>query len=298
VTFAPSICYGAAWPNIWQDIGYDTWPKPGSLAVNTAPAWYTWAYTDSAATTSRPAYSFGSTITPSASGRSLSRALEPGATVTYAFTGDTLGWLYAAGPFGGTATLTVDGDPGKTRTVDQYAPAISYGRRFDLTGFGAGPHTVVVESDAALYHDAFVAPTDAADRIPLAEDHSDGATRYAWARAAAGFASGSSYSYAADRDAATAFTFSGTSVTWHYARRPDGGLAQVWVDGVDKGTVDQYGRRGKRRGAPLAGSVTYTGLGGGTHTILVVNTGERSADSSGTVVSSDAFVVGGVTFED
>ena len=81
-------------------------------------------------------------------------------------------------------------------------------------------------------------------------------------------------------------------------RRPDGGIARVWVDGVAKGTVDQYGRRPKRRGAPLAASVTYGGLGAGTHTILIVNTGEKSTASSGTVVTSDAFGVGGVTFED
>ena len=72
----------------------------------------------------------------------------------------------------------------------------------------------------------------------------------------------------------------------------------MWIDGVAKGTVDQYGRRPKRRGAPLAASITYSGLGAGMHTILIVNTGEKSAASSGTVVTSDAFVVGEMTFED
>lgn len=193
----------------------------------------------------------------------------------------------------------MDNDPQKTWTVDQHAPATDYGRRLDLTGLGAGAHTVVVESDRVLYHDAFLAPTDAADIHPLAEDHRDGTTRYTWASTALGSASGRSYSFSAARDSATAFTFSGSALTWHYVRRPDGGRAQVWIDGVDKGAVDQYGRgRPKRRGTPLAASITYAGLGNGLHTILIVNTGEKSAGSSGTVVTSDAFTVGGETFED
>jgi bacillopeptidase F len=182
--------------------------------------------------------------------------------------------------------------------VAQYAPTPEFGRRLDLTGLGAGEHTVVVESTATLYHDAFLAPTDAADPIPLAEDHSDGATRYAWARRGFGGASGLSYACAAGKDAATAFTCTGSSLTWKYVRRPDGGIAHVWIDGADKGLVDQFGGRPKRRGAPLAASVTYGGLGSGLHTVLIVNTGEKNASSSGFVVTSDAFVVGAVTFED
>jgi hypothetical protein len=303
VTVAPSIWNGAARPNVWGDPGYDTWPMPGSLSVSAAPAWYTWAYTDSAATTSAPAYSFGARIDPQASGQSLFFAKEPGATVSYTFIGDTLSWLYAAGPAGGTATLSVEPPAGSEAptmmyTVDQYAAAMTYGRRLDLTGLGAGAHTVVVESDAGLYHDAFIAPTDAADLTPLAEDFSDGSTRYAWATAAAGNASGESYSYSAAADSATAFSFTGATVTWRFARRPDCGKAKVWIDGVLKGTVDQYGNRHKHHGRPIPTSITYTGLANKLHTILIVNTGEKSSASYGTVVTSDAFVVGGVVFED
>jgi hypothetical protein len=303
ITVLPTIWNGAARPNVWFEPSYDTWPKPGSLAVDAAPAWYTWAYSDSAATTSAPAYTFGSRIEPHASGHSISFAREAGASITYAFVGDTLSWLYAAGPEGGTATLSIEPPSGSDApttmyTADQYASAMEYGRRVDLSGLGAGAHTVVVESDAVLYHDAFLAPTDAADPVPLAEDHSDGTTRYAWARTGFGGASDLSYSLSAAADSATAFTFSGSQVIWHYVRRPDGGIARVWIDGVNKGTVDQYGRRHKRRGAPVADSITYSGLPAGTHTILIVNTGEKSSVSYGTVVTSDAFAVGGVTFED
>ena len=303
ITVMPYIWNGAARPNVWYDPSIDAYPMPGSLTVSAAPAWYTWAYTDSAATTSAPAYTFGALITPQASGYSLAFQKEPSATVTYTFVGDTLSWLYAAGPGGGTVTLSVEPPAGSDAptqmwTVDQYAPTMEYGRRLDLSGLGAGEHIVVIESDAMLYHDAFLAPTDAGDVVPLAEDHSDGATRYAWASTAFGGASDLSYSFSAAHDSATAFTFSGSAIIWQYVRRSDGGIARVWIDGVDKGTVDQYGRRRKRRGAPFADSVTYSGLPAGTHTILIVNTGEKSPVSYGTVVTSDAFVVGGVVYED
>ena len=304
ISVMPYIWNGAARPNVWHNYPIDTWPMPGSLTVSAAPAWYTWAYTDSAATTSAPAYTFGSDITRQASGSSLAFQKEPGATVTYTFVGDTLSWLHAAGPDGGTATLSVEPPEGSDAptqmwTVDQHAPTMEYGRRLDLTGLGAGKHIVVIESDAMLYHDAFLAPTDAVDVVPLAEDHSDGATRYAWASIAFGGASDSSYSFSAAHDSATAFTFSGGAIIWRFVRRSDGGIARVWIDGVDKGTVDQYGLHPRhRRGAPFADRVTYSGLPAGLHTILIVNTGEKSPVSYGTVVTSDAFVVGGLASED
>lgn len=299
----PYIWYGAARPNVWGDPSIDTWPMPGSLSLTGAPAWYTWAYADSAATTSAPAYAFGSQITPQASGQSVSFAAEPDAQVTYTFLGDSLSWLYAVGPKGGTATLSVDPPEGSEAptlmwTVDQYAPAVAYGQRLDLTGLGAGVHTVVVTSDAGLYHDAFLAPTDVLDLTPLAEDHSDGTTRYAWATAAGSAASGGRYSYSAAAGSATAFTFTGTEVTWRYAPRRDAGIATVWIDGVPKGTVDQFGRSGARSGQTLLATATYSGLGNGMHTILIVNTGQKNAYSFGTVVTSDAFTVGGVVYED
>ena len=74
LTLLPAIWTGAARPNVWGDIGYDTYPMPGSLSLTDAPAWYTWSYSDSAASTSAPAYSFAATITPQASGCSVSYA--------------------------------------------------------------------------------------------------------------------------------------------------------------------------------------------------------------------------------
>jgi hypothetical protein len=299
----PYIWYGAARPNVWVDPSIDTWPMPGSLSLTGAPAWYTWAYADSAATTSAPAYAFGSQITPQASGQSISFAAEPDAQVSYTFLGDSLSWLYAVGPKGGTATLSVDPPEGSEAptlmwTVDQYAPAVAYGQRLDLTGLGAGAHTVLVTSDGGLYHDAFLAPTDVLDLTPLAEDHSDGATRYAWATAAGSAASGGSYSYSAAAGSATAFTFTGTEVTWRYAPRRDAGIATVWIDGVPKGTVDQFGRSGARSGQTLLATATYSGLGSGMHTILIVSTGQKNPYSFGAVVTSDAFTVAGVVYED
>jgi hypothetical protein len=289
-------------PNVWGNILTDTYPMPGSLSVADAPAWDTWGYTDSAAATSTPAYTFGTRIEPTASGQSLSFQPEPGAAVSYRFVGDGLTWLFAKGPSGGTATVTVDGVV--RGTVDQYAPDMAYRWQWTLAGLGAGDHTVVVSSDGGLYHDAFRAPTDILDLTPLAEDHSDGTTRYEWAAVTLKEASGGSYSYTAAADAATAFTFSGTAITWQYVPRADGGIAEVWIDGVKQAPVDQYQeapakpKKNPKKPTAVVKTVTYSGLASTTHTILIVTTGTANAASTGTVVTSDAFTVGGVVSDD
>jgi hypothetical protein len=115
-------------------------------------------------------------------------------------------------------------------------------------------------------------------------------------------ASGGSYSYAAARDAATAFTFTGTAVTWQYVAGPDRGIAQVWIDGASKGTVDQHQaaatRHKRKTGRAAIASVTYGGLTPAMHTILIRATGTQASASTGTMVTSDAFTVGGVVYED
>jgi hypothetical protein len=300
ITTMPQIWNGAAQPNVWANILSDQFPMPGSLAVGDAQAWYTWSYGDSAATTSVPAYAFATKLNAAASGQSFSFQNEPGAQVSYAFVGDALTWRYAVGPDGGTATVVVDG---MTRgTVDQYAADMGYGRQLTLAGLGVGAHTVAVTSTGTLYHDAFVAPTDVGDVRPVAENHSDGTTKYRWATMKNTAASGGSYSYAAATDAATAFTFTGTAITWQYVPGPTGGIAEVWIDGVNKGPVDQYQatakpKKGKKATAAVK-TVTYSGLVSSMHTILIRVTGTANASSTGTVVTSDAFTVGTVLSQD
>ena len=205
-------------------------------------------------------------------------------TINYAFTGDTLSWLYTAGPTAARrrSASTLPRAPRRPRemwTVDQYSPAVEFGRRLDLTGpRRRPPHRRRRERRRALPR-RLPRPhrrrrRRAARRGPQRRHH-----QVRLGDALGGPASSVSYAYSAAADSATAFTFSGTALTWQYVRRPDGGIARVWIDGVGKGTrrpvraPPQASRRALRQRH-------LRGRGSGTHTILIVNTGEKSPVST------------------
>ncbi|MET3804067.1 beta-galactosidase GanA [Nakamurella sp. UYEF19] len=79
--------------------------------------------------------------------------------------------------------------------------------------------------------------------------------------------------------------FTGTAVQWIGPKADNHGLADVYLDGVKKSTVDTYGRG--------AQAVFYaaSGLAAGAHTLKIVVTGAKNAASNGTFVSVDAIDV-------
>ena len=89
------------------------------------------------------------------------------------------------------------------------------------------------------------------------------------------------------------FKFSGGKVTWITYKGPDQGIADVIIDGVDKGTVDLYSASVQYQVPQV-----YSGLGSGTHVIYVKVTGTKNANASDSNVVLDAFKVGATTTED
>ena len=82
------------------------------------------------------------------------------------------------------------------------------------------------------------------------------------------------------------FSFSGDSVTWLHLRFPHMGIANITIDGINRGNVDQYNTPGLWQQR-----TTYNGLGGGNHTITVTVTGTKNANSTDYWVDVDAFLV-------
>ena len=83
------------------------------------------------------------------------------------------------------------------------------------------------------------------------------------------------------------FTFSGDAVTWYFDMNWWSGIAHVKIDGNDIEDVDQY--------APWdAWSVArpYSGLGSGSHTIEIIQTGSKNAGSYYANINLDGFEVG------
>ena len=103
------------------------------------------------------------------------------------------------------------------------------------------------------------------------------------------FNSGSSATLAMDHGNQATFTFSGTGVQWIGYRDAWSGIAQVYLDGVLKGTIDTYSATTQAQ-APLFSSI---GLSNASHQLTIVVTGTHDANSAGGWVWVDAFDVSG-----
>lgn len=295
----PEIWTAAARPNVWTKIATDLYPKPGTLAYNAAPLWYTYSWTDTDAADA-PAYMWGNVTNTAASGHAWNATSLSSAKMTYTFFGPTLTWVYTTGPKGGIQKVSVDGV--QIDTVDQYSPSAVYKASRTWSDLGAGAHTLTIESTKTknpssggffIYHDAFVAPGFSGDANTRSENNSDGSTRYFLGKTNAAGASGGTFSSDKSASSAVAFTFSGTSITWKYLTAPRGGIQRVFIDGVEQTPVDQYS-------ASVTYNVTktYSGLPAGLHTILIRGSGTKNAAATGYFLYHDAFIVGSTTIED
>jgi hypothetical protein len=106
-------------------------------------------------------------------------------------------------------------------------------------------------------------------------------------------ASGSSYRIDKITKDKAKFKFSGGKITWITYMGPDQGIADVVIDGVDKGNVDLYSASPQYQ-VPE----TYNGLGSANHVIYVKVTGTKNASSSDTNVVVDAFTYQSTTEQD
>ncbi|MGI8683457.1 MAG: fibronectin type III domain-containing protein, partial [Mycobacteriales bacterium] len=131
--------------------------------------------------------------------------------------------------------------------------------------------------------------TGASPATTTVQESAPGVRYNSWAGVADAAASGGSYRMSAKTNAKATFKFTGTSVTWLMRKGPDRGQASVTIDGVSKGTVDQY--------APSLTNATqaYSGLASAAHTVVIKVLGTKSSASNGTNVTVDGFLVGAAT---
>jgi len=94
------------------------------------------------------------------------------------------------------------------------------------------------------------------------------------------------YSYSRWAGAKISYTFTGTKVAWIGPRALNYGRAEVWIDGVKKATLSQYGVLGWRY--RVWESAT---LAAGRHTIEIRVLGTKEAASTNTIVVVDGFDV-------
>ena len=224
-----------------------------------------------------------------------------GATATFTFTGTGVSWIGFPCEQCGTARVHLDGS--SVVTIDTYAasrPAAS-GVLYSTTGLPSGSHTLVIEVTGAanasssgtyVVVDAFDvegAPSGGGGGGAHRVEETDPSVAYAgsWLAQSRSDLSGGTVVESNDPNGTATLTFTGTSVSWIGFKGPWAGIAQVYVDGALRSTVDTY--------APTeeAQAVIYTagGLTSGSHTLMVKVTGTWSASSASAWIVVDAFDV-------
>ena len=174
--------------------------------------------------------------------------------------------------------------PGSSPQVNRYRFRV---RAVD-EGANTGPYATGPAFDLLPIDDALV------DEIGLPGGDRSPKVRYdgSWSQAAVAGAYNRSVRFAQEKGARArldrvAFTVSG-NVGWISTLRPDGGMADVFVDGIRRSTVDLY--------APTlqAARVVYAAndlAPTETHTVVVELTGTSNPSSRGARVDVDGFVV-------
>ncbi len=289
--------------NTWGNILNDTYPQPGTLTWQTAPAWHTLSYPEARVTTEKPTYFWGMINLATVDNRSLSQSSQMSESMTYQFYGDSFTWVHSTGPKGGNVSVKVDGV--EKGPIDTYAAgSLTHKVATPFTGFGAtAVHSVVLQAIGKnplsggtwTYHDYFIGKTDAADPVATAhrQNNSDGSTGYDWGHTTI---LGASISNCKAANGALAYTFNKTaglnSITWKYAQHPRGGIVNVYIDGKQVATIDEYAS------AVALGSraIDITALATGWHTIFILNGGKNPA-ALGSWMYHDAFVIGAATIE-
>jgi hypothetical protein len=223
---------------------------------------------------------------PSASGGSWRASTAKNNTASFAFSGSGVTWLSNKGPSRGIAAVTVDGV--SKGTVDLYSAApAAFSKAFG--GLSTGKHTIVIKvsgtknaasTGTGVVVDGFTVGTT------TTQENGKAITYNTWKGATSVNASGGAYRSSGSAGAVAQLKFSGTSVGWVTAVGPGWGKAEVYIDNVDKGTVDLYAST-----AHWQTLKSYTGLAAGNHTIQVKVLGTKNASALKTTVPIDGFTV-------
>lgn len=131
-------------------------------------------------------------------------------------------------------------------------------------------------------------------RTELAIDGVSPVVRKYWDRDTSTGASGGGYLTSRTPGAKLSYTFSGTSASIVGRRAPDGGYAEVWLDGVKQGLVTFYSSTAKWKQVVWSKS----GLVNKAHTVELRVLGTKPSASKAPWVFPDAFRYGSFTVEE
>ena len=221
-----------------------------------------------------------------------------GSRATVTFTGTGIAWMGVKDNWSGVANLYLDGNPA---VIDTYGNNEYQTTMYVVRGLPAGPHTLSIEvlhergpqtQGSWVWIDSFLIENGS----PVLGGVSAGAGRVeesnpsliysgTWFSNAGPIQSGGRASLSMDKGSRVTVSFNGTGVSWIGYRDEWSGVANVYLDGVEKTQIDTYL-------SPARAQVTLytiTNLTSGPHTLTIESTGARSESSKGSWVWVDSF---------
>jgi hypothetical protein len=242
------------------------------------------------------------------SGGSAVLAMDPATSAKLTFTGTGVNWIGYRDAWSGIADVYVDGT--LKATVDTYsANAQAQAVQYSISGLANSSHTLIIvvkgqHSSASagswVWVDGFdvTTTTTTVNPTPTPTPTTGTTTRIeqnssavvytgTWYPNSGSFNSGGSAVLAMDPSSAAKFNFTGTAVNWIGYRDAWSGLADVYVDGTLKATVDTYSANSQAQ----AVQYSISGLANVPHTLTIVVKGQHSSASAGSWVWVDAFDV-------
>jgi trimeric autotransporter adhesin len=228
---------------------------------------------------------------------------EKNAQATLTFNGTGVSWIGVLDPWAGIAWVYLDGT---LATVDTYGPTTTYQQAlFTARNLAPGPHTLSIQvthmrdadgSGSWVWIDGF----EIENGSGVIGGVSAGTGRIEQTSPACVYAgdwftnnnpvnSGGSAALAVDKGSSVSCNFTGTGINWIGYRDEWSGIAQVYLDGTLRDTVDTY----LSPQQPKAATYSIKDLAPGGHTLRIVVTGTHGASSAGSWIWVDAFDVTG-----
>jgi hypothetical protein len=243
------------------------------------------AVTDVSETASGSAYKWRALASSSAYGGSYTVNNTTGAAATWTFTGTSVTWYTITDPYQGIANVYIDGKA--KPNVNNYSSATKYKVARVFSGLSSGAHSITIRVSGAKGSTAGKDARVAIDAFKVGGLYGTPNVAYRWATVSSSGAQGGSYVSAKFPWTEMTFTFAGTSIEWRTILGPGMGKAAVYIDGVSRGSFDNYS------GVTIFKyNRSFTGLSSGVHTIKIMVSSSKNALSKDYTIAVDGFVIG------
>ena len=235
---------------------------------------------------------------PSHSGGTAALTNTRGARATITFNGTGIAWMGVKDNWSGMANLYLDGNLVVTDTYgdNSYQTPI-----YLVRGLAAGPHTLSIEVlherdgqtqgswvwiDSFLIENGSALPGGVSASAGRIEENNP-ALIYSgtWFSNASTVHSGGRATLSMDKGSKVTVSFAGTGISWIGYRDEWSGVANVYLDGVEKTQIDTYLSPSRAQTTLY----TITNLTSGPHTLTVEATGARSESALASWVWIDSF---------